>query len=126
MKSCIFSLQKSRLLKLYGKNSISNNKLRSVDAFQKGKNFEEIGRDLRVQRATAEVYTIDAFAAGKDIDPKRMAELLDVTEESFSALKEALNSKTRLSEVKEALPDCSYNQIRFVLACMIRDVDVEL
>ncbi|CAH3024157.1 unnamed protein product [Porites evermanni] len=52
---------KNRVLKLYGKNDISNNKLRAVDSFSKGKDFGAICRELRVQRATAEVYTIDAF-----------------------------------------------------------------
>ena len=103
---------------------MSNNKLRALDAFSKGKDFREISRKLRVQRATAEVYTIDAFAAGKDIDMDRLAELLEITEESFSQLRQLLSLKDRLNEVKEALPDVSYNQIRFVLACMIRDVEM--
>ena len=75
---------------------------------------------------TAELYTIDAFAAGKAVDPmaKRLAKLLDIVEESFFALQDKLNSKTRLSEVKEAFPDFSDNQIRFVLARLIRDVEL--
>lgn len=101
---------------------MSNNKLRALDAFSKGKDFHEISRELRVQRATAEVYTIDALTAGKDIDTDRLAELLEITEESFSQLHQLLSLKDRLNEVKEAVPEVSYNQIRFVLACMIRDV----
>lgn len=105
---------------------MSNNKLRALDAFSKGKDFHEISRELRVQRATAEVYTIDAFAAGKDIDTDRLAELLEITDESFSQLHQLLSVKDRLNEVKEAFPEVSYNQIRFVLACMIRDVVIHV
>lgn len=105
---------------------MSNNKLRALDAFSKGKDFHEISCELRVQRATAEVYTIDAFAAGKDINTDRLAELLEITEESFSQLQQLLSLKDRLNEVKEAFPEVSYNQIRFVLACMIRDVVIHV
>jgi len=111
-------------VKLYGKNNLSNNKLRALDAFSKGKDFGKISCDLRIQRATAEVYTIDTFTASKDIDMDRLSELLEITEESFSQIQRLLSSKDHLNEVKEALPEVSYNQIRFVLACMIRDVEM--
>ena len=103
---------------------MSNKKLRALNAFSKGKDFGEISRDLRIQRVTAEVYTIDTFAAGKDIDMDHLSELLQITEESFSQIQQLLSLKDRLNEVKEALPEVSYNQIRFVLACMIRDVEM--
>lgn len=67
---------------------------------------------------------IDMFAAGKDINMDRLSELLEITEESFSQIQRLLSLKDRLNEVKEALPEVSYNQIRFVLACMIRDVEM--
>lgn len=93
-----------------------------MDSFSKGKDFGAICRELRVQRATAEVYTIDAFAAGKNIDPERLADLLNVTKDLFSRLQQLLLNHDRLGKVKEAIEGCTYNQIRFVLACMIRDV----
>jgi len=100
-------------VKLYGKNNLSNNKLRAFDNFSKGKDFGEISRDLRIQRATAEVYTINA---SKDIDTDHLSELLEITEESFSQIQRLLSSKDCLNEVKEALPEVSYNQTRFVVA----------
>ena len=103
---------------------MSNTKLIALDAFSKGEDFCKISHKLRVQRATAEVYTIDAFAAGKDINPERLAELREITEESFSQIQQLLSLKDRLNEVKEALPEVSYNQTRFVLACIIRDVEM--
>ena len=39
-------------------------------------------------------------------------------------MREKLLSKTRLSEVKQACPGIEYNQIRFVLACLIRDFEL--
>ena len=119
-----FLSQKTRLLKLYGKNNLSNNKLRALDLFSKGKDFGAISRELRVQRATAEVYSIDAFAAGKEIDTERLAELLGVTKVLHSQLQQLLLTKDSFNQVKEAIPGCSYNQIRFVLACLIRDVEM--
>ena len=100
-------------MKLYGKNNLSNNKLRTFDDFSKGKDFGKISRDLRIQRATAEVYTINA---SKDIDTDHLSELLEITEESFSQIQRLLSSKDCLNEVKEALPEVSYNQTRFVVA----------
>ena len=111
-------------MKLYGKNERSNSKLRAVDAFNNGKDFDAIARELRVQRSTAEVYTIDAFAAGKHVDHERMANLMDVTTELFAPIWESLQQKDRLSEVKESVRGITYNQIRFVLACVIRDVEI--
>lgn len=58
--------------------------------------------------------------------PDRLAELLEITEESFSQLQQLLSLKDRLNEVKETFPEVSYNQIRFVLACMIRDVVIHV
>ena len=56
------------------------------------------------------------------MDPERIAELLDVTKDLFSQLQQLLLTHDRLGKVKEAIEGCTYNQIRFVLACMIQDV----
>ena len=93
-----------------------------MDSFSKGKDFGAISRELGVQRATAEVYVIDAFTAGKNVDPEHIAEFLDVTKDLFSRLQQLLLTHDRLGKVKEAVGGCTYNQIRFVLACTIRDV----
>lgn len=56
------------------------------------------------------------------MDPERIAELLDVTKDLFSQLQQLLLTHDHLGKVKKAIEGCTYNQIRFVLACMIRDV----
>lgn len=100
--------------------------MRALDSFSNSKDFGTISRELGVQRATAEVYIIDAFAdafaAGKNVDPEHIAELLDVTKDLFSRLQQLLLTHECLGKVKEASGGCTYNQIRFVLACMIRDM----
>ena len=87
-------------------------------------NLSEIARELGVQRPTAEVYLIDALLAGQEVDHERLGNLIGVSDESFLLLREELFSKTRLSEVKQACPGFEYNQIRFVLACLIRDLEM--
>lgn len=113
---------------MYGKNSVSNNKLRVLDGFSKGKDFSAISRELRVQRATAEVYTIDAFAAGKEIDHEHLAQLLGVPEDLFSQLQQLLFAKDRLIEVKEAssrmLIQSNLFHSGLYGSCVIRDVDM--
>ena len=49
---------------MYGKNQPSNSKMRAYEEFKNGRNYSEIAVTLGVQEATAEVYTIDALAAG--------------------------------------------------------------
>ena len=64
---------------MYGKNKLSNSKLRALDAFSKGKDFGEISRELST---TAEVYTIDTYASG-NIVTEGLSGLLGIAEESF-------------------------------------------
>lgn len=95
-----------------------------MDAFNKGKNVTDIARELCVQRPTAEVYLTDALAAGKTLDHQRLGNELQVTGEHFLILREELHVKNRLSVVKQSHPGLTYNQIRFVLACIIHDLEV--
>ena len=82
----------------------------------------DIARQLGVQRPTVEVYLIDLLVAGQELDHDRLGSLLDVTEDQLLLLQEELRVKTRLSEVKQSCPNVTYNQIRFVLACLIRNL----
>ena len=112
------------LLSLYEKVKVSNQKLRAVDAFNKGMRLRDIACELCVQLPTVEVYLIDSLLAGKDLDHERLGEYLHITNEHFLVLRDELLVKPRLSMVKQSYPSFSYNQIRFVLACLIRDLEV--
>ena len=114
------------LLNLYGKVEVSNQKLRAVDAFNKGMRLRDIACELCVQLPTAEVYLIDSLVAGKDLDHERLGKYLHITKEHFLLLRDELLVKPRLSIVKQSYPSFTYNQIRFVLACLIRDMEVWL
>ena len=112
------------LLSLYGKVKVSNQKLRAVDAFNKGMRLRDIACELFVELPTAEVYLIDSLVAGKDLDHELLGEYLHITNEHFLLLRNELLVKPRLSMVKQSYPSFTYNQIRFVLACLIRDLEV--
>lgn len=113
---------KARLIHLYGKNAQSNGKIRAVQQFRSGKDFKTISQILNVAEATAEVYGIDAFAAGAPMDHVQLAEVLQVTKENFERIKSCIekDQDSKLRTIRDELKEFSYNQIRFVLACMIR------
>ena len=105
----------------------SNGKIRTVQQFRSGKDFKTIAKILKVAEATAEVYGIDAFAAGAPMDHVRLAEVLQVTEENFERIKSCIEKgeDPKLRAIRDELHELfSYNQIRFVLACMIRDLSL--
>lgn len=101
--------------------------MRAFEEFKAGRSYREIAATLAVQEATAEVYTIDAFAAGAPLNHTRMANFLEIQGEDFERIKSAItaNSNAKLTTIRADLNESfSYNQIRFVLACMIRDLDL--
>ena len=102
----------------------SNGKLRTVQQFRSGKDFKTISQILNVAEATVEVYGIDAFATGVPIDHVQLAKVLQVTEETFERIKSCIEryQDPKLRATRDELKVFSYNQIRFVLACMIRDL----
>lgn len=114
-------------MRMYGKNEPSDGKMRAFEQFKNGEDYKEIAASLRVREATAEVYTIGALAAGAPLDHARMANLLGITGEMFDRIRAVISSNTdsKLRTIREELNESfSYNQIRFVLACMIRALDV--
>lgn len=121
-------LQETRhLMRLYGKNQPSNSKMRAFEEFKAGHSYRDIAAALAVQEATVEIYTIDAFAAGAPLNHMRMANLLEIQSEDFERIKSAItaNSNAKLATIRANLNESfSYNQIRFVLACMIRELDL--
>ena len=80
---------------------------------------------LHVAEATAQIYGIDAFAAGTPIDHLWLGSILEVGEEDFKTVKDCIerNNDNKLRSIRDELETFSYNQIRFVLACMIRDLN---
>ena len=93
-----------------------------------GKDFKAVAGMLNVAEATAQIYAIDSFAAGAPIDHVRLANLLQVTEENFEAIRNCIekNKDHKLRSIRDELVVFSYNQIRFVLACMIRDLTLKV
>ena len=114
-------------MRLYGKNQPSSGKMRAFEQLKNGRDYKEIAACLGVQESTAAVYTIDALAAGAPLDHKRMATLLEITGETFETIKAVISSNpdSKLRTIRDELHESfSYNQIRFVLACMIRGLDL--
>ena len=93
--------------------------MRAFEEFKAGHSYRDIAATLAVQEATAEIYTIDAFAAGAPLNHTRMANLLEIQSEDFERMKSAItsNSNAKLATIPTDLYESfSYNQIRFVLA----------
>lgn len=112
---------------MYGDNHASAKKIEVVSELQSGKDFQTITRKMRVALATAEVYAIDSFAANAPLDENIFVRHLRVDSNAFQAIRTAVvnNTDGRLRSVKDELRDTySYNQIRFVIACLIRDIEI--
>ena len=123
-----FIFQKALLVQLYGKNERSNVKPRAAQEIINKRSFREIAHMLHVAEATPQIYWIDAFAAGAPIDHLWLGSILGVGEEDFETVKDCIgqNNGNKLRSIRDELETFSYNQIRFVLACMIRDLNFQL
>ena len=86
--------------------------------------MEEIAKILRVQKATAEVYVIDGVVAGAPIDMDNLLDEMNVSRPFFRAVERELErpGEITLRIIKDNLSaiDLTYNQIRCVIACLIR------
>lgn len=112
---------------MYGKNTPSTKKSLVVDGLKNGKKFEELAAELGVATATAEVYGIDGLAAGQEIDHEMLSKYLQISVESFQLIKTEIlsNEDPKLRTIRDNLEEqFSYNQIRFVLACLIQELDL--
>lgn len=114
---------------MYGKNLPSVKKQLVVQGLKIGKTFDQLAQELKIARATAEVYAIDSLAAGQDVDHEIIAKSLEINEEDFQRIKAELMSTMRndkkLRTVRDNLgQEYGYNQIRFVLACQIQEVEL--
>ena len=89
--------------------------------------IHQLAQELKIAHATAEVYAIDSLAAGQEVDHQTIAKYLEIDEEAFEWIKaEAVSSyDKKLRTVRDNLGEAySYNQIRFVLACQIQDLEL--
>ena len=107
---------------MYGKNNPSPKKSLIIEGLKMGKNFSDLAADLSITKATAEVYGIDGLAAGQQIDHETLARMLDVSMDCFKRIRNeiAVCEDRKLRTIRDNLSqEFSYNQIRFVLACLI-------
>ena len=84
---------------------------------------------MRVAVATAEVYGIDSFAANAPLDEVMLARYLKLDRSSFLIIKDAIQKNTdwKLRTVKDSLNgQFTYNQLRFVIACLIVTLNCKL
>ena len=91
--------------------------------FMKGQySFQVIARILNVAVAIAEVYTVDGYCSGAPLSYKDLALKLGLSAEDTNVIASELQKdNVGLRIVRDALKnEYSYNQIRLVLAAMIR------
>lgn len=112
---------------MYGKNNPSPKKRLIIEGLKLGKNFSDLAADLSITKATAEVYGIDGLAAGQQIDHEKLARLLDVSMDCFKRIRNEIFvcEGRKLRTIRDNLSqEFSYNQIRFVLACLIHELEL--
>jgi len=110
---------------MYGKNGPSPKKLLVIQGLKLGKNFQDLSEELQIAKPTAEVYGIHGLAAGQDVDHQMLAEFMEISGESFQVIKNEImqSDDKKLRTVGDNLNEAfTYNQIRFLLACMIQDL----
>lgn len=91
--------------------------------FMKGQHsFPAIARVLNVVVATAEIYSIDGYCSGAPLSYKDLAQQLGLCEKDMDNIASELKrDDVSLRSVRDALKNAySYNQIRLVLAALIR------
>ncbi|CAB3993610.1 Hypothetical predicted protein [Paramuricea clavata] len=108
---------------LYGKNKPSSKKIQATEMFMKGDNsFLVIARVLNVATATAEVCAIDGYCSGAPLSYQDLAPQFNLNNEEADIIAAELRrDNVSLRIVRDALQNAfSYNQIRLVLAALIR------
>lgn len=110
---------------LYGKNKPSKKKIEAAKMFGKSyTDIKSIASVLRVEIPTAEVYIIDAYCAGAPmISFEKLANELNINSPYIDRIAHQIEAGLpTLRQIRDALhQEVSYNQIKLVLAGMIRD-----
>lgn len=88
----------------------------------KGQDFETIGKVLGVVTATAQVYTIDGYCSGAPLSFPELCDSMNLTPTDIKTLSDGIKRHgTSLRNTRDQLGMVhTYNQIRLVLAAMIR------
>ncbi len=116
--------QKNSFKALYGKNKASPKKIQAAKMFGKShSSVRAIAEVLRVEIPTAEVYILDAYCAGAPISVEKLANELNVCSLLSGRISRLIEDGIpTLRQIKDALDgQVSYNQIKVVLAAIIRD-----
>ena len=112
---------------MHDRNDPSPKKPLMIEGLKMGKDFSDLAADLSITKATAKVYGIDGLAARQQIDHETLAKLLDVSMDCFKWIRnEILVCEDRkLCTICDNLSqELSYNQIRFVLPCLIQELEL--
>lgn len=109
---------------LYGKNKASAKKIQATKMF--GKSYSKISSIaslLGIEIPTAEVYIIDAYCAGAPISIEKLASELKIRSPNVDRIARLIEGGLpSLRQIKDAVEGrVSYNQIKVVLAAIIRD-----
>ena len=89
-----------------------------------------LAKELGIAKDTAERYAIDCLAARENVDHKRIATYLQISTQSFRDIKCGIlfsvdcKLRTIHEDLKDRLKEFSYNQIRYVLACLIQELNI--
>ena len=116
-----------RLFRLYGKNEPSSQKMKVFQGLKSRKDFAHLSSELDIKKGTAEVYGIDCLAAGGSVDHEMIARYLELTPDAFHRIKSAIQytEGLKLRTIRDEFDlKFSYNQIRFVLACLIQKIEL--
>ena len=87
----------------------------------------QLALELGITLATVEVYAIYCLAAGRKIAHEQIASFLALSTDSFQRIKVTIlsNEDNRLRTIRDSLnKEFSYNQIRFVLAGLIHEMEL--
>ena len=127
LSNIIFRFQKNRLRRPYGNNYKTARKIEVLEELTKERDFKVIAVEMNIALAMAEVYGIDSFAASAPLDETMLARFLDVSRRSFLVIKDAItrNSDGKLRSVRDELKEqLSYSQIKFIIGCLLRDLEL--
>ena len=109
---------------MYGKNKPSAKKITAAKMFAKSyTTMSNIANLLSIEIPTAEVYVIDAYCAGAPVSLEKLAGELKMFRSSVEKISSLIESGIpSLRQIRDAAEGkVSYNQIRLVLAAIIRD-----
>ena len=123
--SFLYTIEKLFQGVVYRKNIASAKKIQAAKMFGKShSSIKAIAKVLHVEIPTAEVYILDAYCAGAPISIEKLANELNVCSPLSDRISQLImDGIPTLRQLKDDALDgqASYNQIKVVLAAIIRD-----